>query len=105
MPRRDATRCCIVANHTLALADPAVVARIRAEYLEMPGMSLTLDQVVRLCGVERALCKPVLDALIETRFLSLKPTGAYARPTEESGRLRMATVELRGPLRISRRAS
>lgn len=28
--------------------------RIRAEYLEMPGLCLKLEQAQRLCGVERA---------------------------------------------------
>src|SRR5256885_16506125 len=37
--------------HTLV--DHAVLERIRAEYLEMPGLSLKADQVQRLCGVER----------------------------------------------------
>jgi CspA family cold shock protein len=47
----------------------AVLERIRAEYLEMPGMTLKLEQVQRLCGVERSVCKIVLDALVETKFL------------------------------------
>ena len=39
----------------------AVLQRIRAEYLEMPGLRLTQEQAGRLCGVERALCQVVLD--------------------------------------------
>ena len=53
--------------------------RIRAEYLEMPGMTLRLEQVARLCGIERSACQVVLDALVETRFLCVKSDGAYAR--------------------------
>jgi hypothetical protein len=60
----------------------AVLERIRAEYLEMPGMTLKLEQVQRLCGVERSVCKIVLDALVETKFLYLKSDGRYARLTE-----------------------
>lgn len=30
----------------------ALLERIRAEYLEMPGMSLRLEQVARLCDIE-----------------------------------------------------
>lgn len=56
--------------------------RLRAEYLEMPGLRLTLEQAQRLCGVERALCKAVLDALVADKFLCVKPGGAYARLTE-----------------------
>jgi hypothetical protein len=59
--------------------DQQVLERIRAEYLEMPGLSLKADQVQRLCGVERELCKGILDALVERRFLYLKSDGRYAR--------------------------
>ena len=53
--------------------------RVRAEYLEMPGLHLTVDQVQRLCGIERPVCTKVLDGLVEERFLCVKPNGAYAR--------------------------
>jgi hypothetical protein len=71
--------------------------RIRAEYLEMPGLRLTLAQAQRLCGVERALCQRVLDTLVEAKFLSLKPDGAYARVTEGADRPypRMAKADLK----------
>ena len=59
------------------------IARIRAEFLEMPGMRLTMQQVQRLCGIERTLCQTVLDALVEEKFLSVKPDGAYGRRMEE----------------------
>ena len=60
------------------------MARIRAEYLEMPGMSLTLDQVQRLCGIELSTCRMVLDSLVATKFLHVKAGGAYVRLTAES---------------------
>jgi hypothetical protein len=59
-----------------------LLSRIRAEYLEMPGLRLTLDQAQPLCGVERALCKMVLDALVAEKFLHVKADGAFARLTE-----------------------
>lgn len=59
-----------------------LLSRIRAEYLEMPGLRLTLDQAQRLCGVERALCKMVLDALVAEKFLHVEADGAFARLTE-----------------------
>ena len=69
--------------------------RIRAEYLEMPGLHLTGPQVERLCGLEHAGCQIALDALVETRFLRVKPDGAYARMTDtESGKAK-ANAELR----------
>ena len=56
-----------------------VLERIRAEYLEMPGMRLNLDQVQRLCGIERSMCKVALDALVETKFLCMRSDGSYVR--------------------------
>ena len=59
-----------------------VLERIRAEYLEMPGLRLTVEQVQRLCGIERAICRVVLETLVEAKFLCTKSTGAYARLTD-----------------------
>jgi hypothetical protein len=59
-----------------------LLTRIRAEYLEMPGLRLTLGQAQRLCGVERALCARVLEALVAERFLCVKADGTYARLTD-----------------------
>ena len=59
-----------------------IVNRLRAEFLEMPGLRLTSRQVQRLCGVEPSLCQLGLDSLVETKFLSLKSDGVYARTTD-----------------------
>ena len=64
----------------------AMLKRIRAEYLEMPGLRLTVEQARRLCGVERALCQTVLDALVNEKFLCVKSDGAYARVTDGTDR-------------------
>ena len=44
-----------------------VIERMRAEYLEMPGLRLTSEQAQRLCGVERTVCQLVLDGLIDLK--------------------------------------
>jgi hypothetical protein len=54
-----------------------VLERLRAEYREMPGMRLKLEQVRRLCGIEQPLCKLALEALVEAKFLRLASDGAY----------------------------
>jgi hypothetical protein len=59
-----------------------LLSRIRAEYLEMPGLRLTVPQAHRLCGGEEASCQAVLDRLVEERFLSRRPDGTYARLTD-----------------------
>jgi hypothetical protein len=62
--------------------DQRVLERLRAEYLEMPGMKLRIEQVQRLCGVEQTMCKLVLDSLVKANFLCLKSDGTYVRLTE-----------------------
>jgi len=64
--------------------DQRVLERLRAEYLEMPGMKLRMEQVQRLCGIEQTMCKLVLDALVKTNFLCLKSDGTYVRLTDGS---------------------
>ncbi len=59
-----------------------VINRLRAEFLEMPGMHLTPEQVQRLCGVERALCQTVLESLVNAKFLCVGADGQYARATD-----------------------
>jgi len=59
-----------------------VTDRVRAEYMEMPGLRLKAEQVQRLCGIERGTCQVVLDTLLDAKFLCVKPDGHYARLTE-----------------------
>jgi hypothetical protein len=61
-----------------------VLERVRAEYLEMPGMRLTARQVQRLCGVEAADCVSALDALVARKFLCLNRDGTYARSADRT---------------------
>jgi len=44
------------------------LTRLRAEYLEMPGLQLTRGQAQRLCGLERVACERVLDTLVDRVF-------------------------------------
>jgi len=60
----------------------AILERLRAEFLEMPGLRLTAEQVHRLCGVEQKTCRAVLDALVSEKFLCAKSDGTYARLTD-----------------------
>lgn len=73
--------------------------RIRAEFLEMPGMCLTPEQVERLSGVERAVCKSVLDDLVRAKFLSCSPSGSYSRLSDTSA---SESKSLNGQWRLAR---
>lgn len=55
------------------------VSRLRAEFLEMPGLRLQFPQAQHLCGVDWATCQQVLDALVEEKFLRVESDGAYTR--------------------------
>ena len=70
--------------------------RLRAEFLEMPGMQLKPEQVRRLCGVELELCQAVLNSLVDAKFLCVCADGRYARVTDgEVSRHRSAQVGVR----------
>ena len=79
----------------------ALLKRIRAEYLEMPGLRLTREQAQRLWGVDAALCQLMLDALVDEQFLCIRPNGAYARAADGAERpsLRSAKASLRSDKR------
>lgn len=53
--------------------------RIRGEYLEMPGLRLSLDQATRLWALDRAACGNLLDALVGANFLQRDRNGRYMR--------------------------
>ena len=67
--------------------------RIRAEYREMPGMRLSLEQVARLCGIGQDLCRAPLDALVREGFLSITRGGMYIRRDD---------VRMRSPYAMAR---
>ena len=50
---------------------------IRAEYLELPGLHLTLPQARRLWGLDEVTTEAVFAALVDTSFLRRTRAGAY----------------------------
>lgn len=63
--------------HDDALAHAARM--VKGEYLEMPGLSLTLRQAMRLWHLDATSCRRVLDELIGTGFLTETRHGSYRR--------------------------
>lgn len=51
--------------------------RIRAEYREMPGLSLTQPQMQRLWGVEPYVCSALVESLVAARVLRRTARGTY----------------------------
>jgi len=55
------------------------LCRIRAEYLEVPGLCLTGQQAKRLWALDDVTCKRLLQALVDARFLRCTSSGQYVR--------------------------
>jgi hypothetical protein len=56
-----------------------VVQMLKAEYLEMPGLRLTLAQAQRLWNLDRDACAAVLNGLVKSGFLCCTEVGVYGR--------------------------
>lgn len=56
--------------------------RVRGEFLEMPGLSLTPQQASRLWAVDRATSERVLNRLASAGFLARTREGVYLRSAE-----------------------
>jgi DNA-binding MarR family transcriptional regulator len=56
-----------------------VQRRIRSEFLEMPGLTLTPAQAARLWALDRATAEQILDSLTAAGFLFKHPQGSYFR--------------------------
>lgn len=57
----------------------AMLQRAKSEFLEMPGLRLTIRQAARLWALDACDCERLLDTLVEARFLSRTRDGAYVR--------------------------
>jgi hypothetical protein len=60
-------------EHTLLLN------RVRCEFIEMPGLQLTLPQAARLWGMELRACQGVIEALVAASFLRWTARGTVVR--------------------------
>lgn len=60
-------------------ATETILHRIRSEYFEMPGLSLTLFQAQRLWGLSREECETLLEQLVLRRFLRQTHRGEFVK--------------------------
>ena len=75
-----------------------LIKRAKAEFVEMPGLKLTIEQSSRLWGIEPAQCKTLLHALVRRNFLAVTDDGQYLRATDIVARtppMRPARASLR----------
>ena len=68
-----------MAGSRVDVSTDEMLRRICGEYLEMPGLSLTLAQAQRLWGLEAETCAELLQSLTERAFLCRRDDGTYAR--------------------------
>lgn len=54
-----------------------LLARVRGEYVEMPGLRLTLEQACRLWQVDVSTCETLLEYLVRTGVLRKTASGFY----------------------------
>lgn len=63
-------------------ATSLIVERVRGEFREMPGLTLTLGQAGRLWSLDAQMCADVLAQLVRAGFLCQRPDGAFCRATQ-----------------------
>jgi hypothetical protein len=56
-----------------------LVHRVKSEFIEMPGLQLTLPQAARLWGLDHEASRQVINSLVEVSFLRWTPQGTVIR--------------------------
>jgi hypothetical protein len=62
-----------------------VVDRVRTDFVEMPGLELSLPQAVRLWMLGMDDCRYVIDALVDAGFLTWTARRTIVRTGRELG--------------------
>jgi hypothetical protein len=57
-----------------------LIALVRSEYREMPGLSLTLEQAQRLWSLDRSTCVMLFERLVQMGVLRTTKRGRYICP-------------------------
>jgi hypothetical protein len=58
------------------------LSRVMGEFLEMPGLRLTVPQAQRLFGLDRESSRILLDMLVDVGFLQ-RQVEMYSRPLDD----------------------
>jgi len=74
----------------------ALSERIRHEFVDLPGLKLTMAQACRLWAADERACQAALAALISEGFLRRTPSGAFiALPRPRGASLKASLPEPR----------
>ncbi|HEU4927404.1 MAG TPA: hypothetical protein VFT24_10170 [Vicinamibacterales bacterium] len=57
----------------------ALVTKIQGDYLDTPGLTLTLPEALKRFGANAITCKAVLDTLVDARVLTRTSDGGFVR--------------------------
>ena len=96
-PREGSSAAEKVAGSVPLPPNAQLLDQIRREYLDMPGLKLTLPQAQRLWYLRERECEALLGALIDAKFLWRSCDGRFARVSERGGinrHRRMAKTQL-----------
>jgi hypothetical protein len=83
----------------------SLARRIKGEYLEMPGLSLTHGQAQRLWNMDALACREILEALVDLQFLRRTSRGSYVRRDASASRGPVSRATTRPPGAARRAAS
>ena len=83
-PAKSIRRESDVVTPELTRANDDALRRVQGEFLEMPGLRLTVPQARRLWGLDAASCDVLLGALVEAKFLFRTRDGAFMRVDQAS---------------------
>jgi len=70
------------------LTDVFTIRRLCNEYIDLPGLHLTRDQIRRLLDVDVPTCDDVIAVLMEVGLLQRSPDGTYRRAIDEHASIR-----------------
>ncbi len=59
----------------------STLRRVRSEFLEMPGLKLTIAQAQRLWGMDRSTCEALIEELTQSCFLARTRDGSVVLRT------------------------
>ncbi len=57
----------------------SITERVRGEFREMPGLTLTVAQARRLWSLDAPTCSRILSELVETGYLCRTADGVFCR--------------------------
>ena len=66
-------------NAAIRTGQSVMTERIRGEFREMPGLTLSLAQACRLWSLDEATCGEALLQLVQTGFLCRRADGGFCR--------------------------